>query len=71
MSDVHTLLETIGTYLDHGYYQISPKRAGMLCKPVGGLPKPGYEKRVEWKGYALWVTRTPVGGQQVWSVYPQ
>lgn len=70
MDNVHTALEQIGTYLDHDHYIISAKRAGMLCKDIGGVPRHGYEKRATYKGFAVWVTRTPHHGKQVWAVYP-
>lgn len=61
-------LRTIGTYLDSGYWVISAKRAGMLTKGVGGVPRPGYEKRVVIDGDAFWITRTVHQGKVLWSI---
>jgi hypothetical protein len=36
-----------GIYLDHGFHVISANRAGRICKPFNGLPRRGYERKVE------------------------
>lgn len=58
-----------GTYLDNNFWQISANLAGRLCKPVGGLPRPGYEKLVVVDGHKYWITRTVHQRRQVWAAH--
>ncbi len=60
-------LARIGTYLDNSHYLISGKRAGMLCKEYGGLPRHGYERKVLWEGIEYWISRTQHQNKQVWT----
>lgn len=61
-------LDTIGQYLDHGFYIISANRAGRLCKAFNGLPRSGYERLIIVDGKRYWIARTLHNCAQVWSI---
>lgn len=53
-------------YIDNGFYRIHARRALTLCEMH--LPKFGYEKKVQFQGFAWWIARTMANGTQVWSI---
>lgn len=68
------------TYLDSGFYVVSDRAAGDLCRVLGqGLPKAGWQKVVMLKVHGLafglnaWLTRTPTslspGRKWRWAIY--
>ena len=67
-------MKHVATYLDSGFYTISDRAAGALCRVLGQrLPKRGYEKFVmlgtgEQKLNA-WLQRTPTSlpGRRGWK----
>jgi hypothetical protein len=56
-----------GAYLDNGFYRISAKRAGMLCKPYG-VPRHGYERCIGHDGMLFWVARSVHQSKVVWTI---
>lgn len=66
------ILDRIGAIkIDSGFYKISSKRAGILCRYYGGLPKDGYETLIEFEGYKWWISRTQdtwKTQKEVWSI---
>jgi hypothetical protein len=61
-------LDSIGRYLDNNHWLITANRAGRLCKAFNGLPRHGYERRIDYKGKAYWVARTTVNGKSAWAI---
>jgi hypothetical protein len=53
-------------YIDSGYWEIPAKVAKQLCG--GSLPKPGYERLVEFGGSKWAIHETPVHGKMVWGL---
>jgi hypothetical protein len=54
--------------IDNGFFRITEAQARAVSKDVGGLPRNGCERLVPHEGRYLWLARTNVNGQVVWSV---
>ena len=54
------------TYIDSGYWELPAGVAKRLCG--GTLPKPGYERIVEFGGSKWAIHETPVRGELVWGL---